>query len=253
VVLVNPDGTAERFGDEPLLIARATGVPVYVGAERWQAGRLAEAEAGSESGVHLLDDGFQHRQLARLADIVLLNSEDLGDCLLPAGNLREGLAALRRARVLAVPTEDDAAVQKLERLGLGTAIGQTVWRFRRERVVPEVPEILAARPFVAFCGIARPEQFFSGLARKGIQVAASRAFPDHHSFTRDDVEMLRGLAESTGSGALITTAKDLVRLGNLGTALGEALPILAADLRVVFEDETGASVWLRRALGLMAN
>jgi tetraacyldisaccharide 4'-kinase len=248
---VNAGGSAEQFGDEPLLIAREAGVPVYVGAQRWWAGRLAEKESAGEPGVHLLDDGFQHRQLVRLADIVLINSEDLGDRLLPAGNLREGLGALRRAHVLAVPREDDAAVDRLKELGLGAPIGQQVWRFRREMVVPEIPETLAAQPVVGFCGIARPEQFFSGLAQKGFQVAEKRAFPDHHPYTRGDVEALCRMAQATGSGALVTTAKDLFRLGSLGSALDEALPIYAVDLRVMLEDEAGAAAWLLGGLGAL--
>src|SRR5580658_4881069 len=66
VMRVDPAGSAERFGDEPLLIANAAQVPVYVAAKRWLAGQLAEREYalhGKLGGVHLLDDGFQHRQL----------------------------------------------------------------------------------------------------------------------------------------------------------------------------------------------
>src|SRR6202789_4036869 len=88
------DYAARRFGDEPVLIAEQTGVPVWVGADRYVAGKRAEEQTeGSVRGVHLLDDGFQHRQLARNVDIVLVTSEDLEDTLLPAGNLREGLSA----------------------------------------------------------------------------------------------------------------------------------------------------------------
>jgi tetraacyldisaccharide 4'-kinase len=249
---VKADGSAEQFGDEPLLIARRTGVPVYVGAERYRAGKLAEREADSEAGVHILDDGFQHRQLARQVDIVLVNSEDLRDALLPAGNLREGLSALRRAGVLAVPDQDDSAVERLQELGFGPNLGQPIWRYRREMQVPEIPDSLAARPIVAFCGVARPEQFFSGLSQKGFHVASSRAFPDHHRFTKADVAMLRRLVESTGSGALITTAKDLFRLGDLAMTLDSAHPIFAVDLQVVFEDEAEVTAWLREALGLPA-
>jgi tetraacyldisaccharide 4'-kinase len=249
---VDADGSAEQFGDEPLLIARTAGVPVYVGAQRYAAGRLAEQESDAKTGVHLLDDGFQHRQLARQADIVLVNSEDLADSLLPAGNLREGLTALRRAKVLAVAEEDDAAVARLGELGLQRP--QEVWRYRREMIVPEIPDSLAARPVVAFCGIARPEQFFAGLTRKGLDLAASRAFPDHHRFSAADMAMLHGLLKSTGSGALITTAKDLVRLGGLATppntSQEQAVPILAVDLEVVFDDEPGIAAWLRRVLEL---
>jgi tetraacyldisaccharide 4'-kinase len=253
-------GSALRFGDEPLLIARGTGVPVYVGAQRYLAGRLAEDdaagldEAGLDAagppGLHLLDDGFQHRQLARQVDIVLVNREDLGDWLLPAGNLREALGALRRASVLAVAEDDDAAVEQLGRLGFGAESGKLIWRYRREMVMPEIPEPLAARPVVAFCGIARPEQFFSGLERQGLRVAARRAFPDHHRFTAEDLAMLGRLLDSTGSGALVTTAKDQIRLSDVAMPGELAGRIFAADLRVAFEDESGIMAWLRRVLGL---
>ena len=215
---------------------------------------MAEEQAAAQSrslyGVHLLDDGFQHRQLARTVDIVIVNSEDLGDALLPAGNLRERVGALKRARVLAVPAEDEAAVEELRRLGFESRAERPIWRFRRDMVVPMMPATLAKRRVVAFCGIARPDQFFSGLTQKGLDLAATRTFPDHHSFSRGEMEMLRRLAESTGSGALFTTAKDIFRLGGLGTELDEALPIFAVDLQVTFEDEAGVMTWLRDAMGL---
>jgi tetraacyldisaccharide 4'-kinase len=252
---VKAEGNAEQFGDEPLLIARRTGAPVYVGAQRYQAGRLAEHEANSKAGahllgVHILDDGFQHRQLGRQVDIVLVNSEDLQDALLPAGNLREGLHALKRAGVLAVPDQDDSAVERLQELGFGPRLCQPIWRYRRAMEAPEIPESLATRPIVAFCGIARPEQFFSGLTQKGFHLAVSRAFPDHHRFTKADVAMLRKLVESTGSGALVTTAKDFIRLDDFAKTLDSAGPIFAVDLQVAFGDEAGIIAWLRQALHL---
>jgi len=87
-------GSAEEFGDEPLQIAQAAGVPVFVGASRYRAGLLAEAEGPA---VHLLDDGFQHRELARDVDIVVLHRSAFAERLLPAGRWREGFAALARA------------------------------------------------------------------------------------------------------------------------------------------------------------
>ena len=91
---VEPYGDAAWFGDEPVMMAQRTGVPVFVGADRYSAGLLAEqAEATGKIAVHLLDDGFQHRRLARDIDIVLLTEEDVDDALLPAGNLREPLSA----------------------------------------------------------------------------------------------------------------------------------------------------------------
>src|ERR1039458_3145997 len=102
---VDPDGTAAEFGDEPLLIAQETGVPVYVAGQRYDGGLLAESERSADSrfGLHILDDGFQHRQLYRDVDILLLDRRDWEDVLLPAGNLREPLKAARRAGVIAIP------------------------------------------------------------------------------------------------------------------------------------------------------
>jgi tetraacyldisaccharide 4'-kinase len=264
---VDPEGSAEQFGDEPLLIARDTGVPVFVGARRFEAGVLAEdektaagpsiafgansapnsaqddkdfyGELGGFGRVHLLDDGFQHRQLFRDVDIVMVNSEDLADRVLPAGNLREPLSALSRASVFAVPVGDNAAVERLRELGYL----QPVWRFLRELTTPEV-----AGPVVAFCGIARPQQFFAGLEAAGMAVAGRQVFPDHHPFGANDIETLRRLVRETGAVALVTTDKDRVRLGCKGADLG--IPLVTATLRVVIEDETAVLDWLRNRLEL---
>lgn len=94
---VNPAGGVESFGDEPLLIVRAAHVPVFVGASRYAAGMLSElGESDAARHVHLLDDGFQHRQLARAVDIVVVHPDDVRDRLLPVGRLREPLSSLER-------------------------------------------------------------------------------------------------------------------------------------------------------------
>ena len=91
----------------PCSIARAAGVPLFVGARRCQAGLLAESEIAEEGRhVHLLDDGFQHRQLARDVDIVVIHRSDLRERLLPAGRLREPLSSLERAGVIVLRQED---------------------------------------------------------------------------------------------------------------------------------------------------
>jgi tetraacyldisaccharide 4'-kinase len=234
---VDPEGRAEAFGDEPLLIAREAGVPVFVGAKRLEAGALAEREFHAQ--VHLLDDGFQHRQLYRDVDIVLVNSEDLGDRLLPAGNLREPVSALRRATVFAVPSGDDAAVERLRALGLT----QPVWRFRREMVVPEL-----AGPVVAFCGIARPEQFFAGLEAAGVSIAARQVFPDHHPFTDAEMQSLQALVHRSSAVALITTEKDRVRLEPLAAKF--TVSLMTAGLRVALQDGEAAVDGLRARLGI---
>src|ERR1700736_5639794 len=95
VLVVETDGNAADFGDEPFLICRRLGVPVIVGESRYEAGRVAEQKFHSQ--LHILDAGFQHRSLARDFDIVLLTERDFDDRMLPSGRLREPLSSLQRA------------------------------------------------------------------------------------------------------------------------------------------------------------
>jgi tetraacyldisaccharide 4'-kinase len=266
-VRVDPAGTAEEYGDEPLLIARAAQVPVYVAPQRYDAGRLAEsqfptdaltegalkghdisgAESSSSSNIgsfapegspprlHLLDDGFQHRQLHRGTDILILSRADLYDRLLPAGNLREPFAAFHRAHILAIPADDPVFESLLRARGWRGP----VWHIRRRMEIPSLPG-----PVLAFCGIARPAQFFSGLESAGVSIAARRAFPDHHRYTARDLDRLAGQAQSAGATALLTTEKDAVRLASLQAPM----PIHAVALRIEIEDETAAVDWLLRRL-----
>ena len=241
---VDPDGTAEDFGDEPLLIARETGVPVYVAGQRFAAGQLAEANALPDvagpnlPAVHILDDGFQHRQLHRDVDILLLDHRDwLGEGLLPAGNLREPRKAARRATIIAIPAPEKAP--ELEAALRKWGWDGPVWRLHRKMDVPAIDG-----PVAAFCGIARPEQFFAGLEAAGRRIAARIAFLDHHRFTPADVKRLVATARQVGASSLITTEKDLVRLGKLASACPESLPLSTAHLRIEIEHESEAVDWL---------
>ncbi len=242
--LVRPEGTAEVFGDEPMLIAREAGVPVYVALGRYDAGLLAEAdgekrEPATMQAVHLLDDGFQHRQLFRDIDIVILSRGDWNDRLLPAGNLREPRRAIRRADVVAIPSEETELEAELRRCGWRG----TLWRIRRRMEVP------AARgPVAAFCGIARPEQFFRGLESGGLRVATRIAFRDHHRYKIADVTSLVSAAQAAGAATLITTEKDKVRLEPFLGVLPDSLPLLTARLKIEVEDEAGVGEWLARRL-----
>jgi tetraacyldisaccharide 4'-kinase len=239
-LLVDSCGTSEQFGDEPLVIAREAHVPVFVAAERYEAGLMAERSALSGFGLHLLDDGFQHRQLHRDVDILLLSRGDLADHLLPAGNLREALRAAERASVIAIPADEPEVADWVKSRGWK---GQ-VWRVRRRMDVPRINESKFEGPAVAFCGIARPEQFFAGLERAGLRVAARFAFPDHHRYTAGDLERVTMAAQKAGAAALLTTEKDRVRLG----ALAASLPIQTVPLRIEIENERAAIEWLARSL-----
>ncbi len=223
VVLVDPAGTAHDFGDEPLLIARRLEVPVIVGERRYDAGRFAEERCGPR--LHLLDDGFQHRQLARDFDIVLVTPDDSRDRLVPAGRLRELPNALHRADVVVLASGADPATFPIK--------GQAVWRVRRSLIATGVPE----HP-VIFCGIARPESFFAQLAKTGVTPVAEATFPDHYTYKEKDVRDLLFLREQSGGGGFLTTEKDLVNLGALAAQLQ---PLAVAPVRMELLD-AGAAV-----------
>lgn len=246
---VDPEGTAEEFGDEPLLIARETGRAVYVARKRFVAGRLAEAQAPASvskvdlPAIHLLDDGFQHRQLYRDVDILLLDRRDwLEEALLPAGNLREPIEAARRATIIAIPASNDAP--DLEAALRAWGFAGPVWRIQR-RMQLSSPNGIGTGPVYAFCGIARPEQFFAGLEEAGLQLVGRFAFPDHYRYTEKDMKRLAARAKSAGATALVTTEKDLVRLGGLATtAIPESLLLKTASLQIEIENQPNAIDWL---------
>jgi tetraacyldisaccharide 4'-kinase len=210
VLVVEPDGSAADFGDEPLLIARHLGVPVIVGERRYEAGRVAEQKFQPQ--LHLLDDGFQHRSLFRDFDIVLLTAGDFRDRLLPSGRLREPLSSLERADAVVLPSGVAA-----EHVAFGQ---QPIWRVDRELILPDLP----SAPIV-FCGIARPEQFFAQVAAAGITPAAQLSFRDHHAYDQNDVRRL--LAEG-----FLTTEKDAV---NLGSLQHELEPLAIAVLKLTLD------------------
>lgn len=206
VRVVDPKGSAYEFGDEPLLIARNLGCPVVVGESRYEAGLLAEEKSGVQ--LHILDDGFQHRPLARDFDIALVTAKDLNDQLLPAGRLREPLSSLLRADVVVLSGEVD-------RGALPSGI-KSLWQVRRNLMLPEAP----SNP-IAFCGIARPQAFLEQLKTKGITPAAFKTFRDHHSYSATDIQELVALHDRKSANGFITTEKDAVNLGPDLARLGQ--------------------------------
>jgi len=221
ILIVDPAGLPDAFGDEPLLIARKLNVPVIVGEDRHQAGLLAETRF--DTRVHLLDDGFQHRRLARDFDIVLVTPEDTRDRLLPSGRLREPLSALARA---------DATVLTSGAESQAFPAAGTFWRARRGILPTDVPP----RP-LAFCGIARPRNFFLQLTKAGIEPAGEAVFRDHHRYTRRDVHDLLHLAQKSEAGGFVTTEKDAVNLGGLYSALS---PMAVVPVRMELLDAPAA-------------
>jgi tetraacyldisaccharide 4'-kinase len=209
---VTRDHSAAEVGDEPLLLARASpGVPVYVGADRLALARWARAEGASWA---LLDDGFQHRRLARDVDLLVVDAASpFGNGrLLPAGPLREPLSAVGRATAVWLRCDStDAPVPAL------CAHLPVI----RARHVPDAVtdgagmrhslNSLAGVRVLAFAGLARPRGFFAALSVLGAEVVDARPFPDHHPFSARE---LHGLAEDARrlGARCVTTAKDAIRL-----------------------------------------
>jgi tetraacyldisaccharide 4'-kinase len=218
IALVDPAGTPQEFGDEPLLIARKLGVPVIVGEDRYGAGQFAEEKFGLQA--HLLDDGFQHRRLARDFDIALIAERDVQDSLLPVGRLREPLSALARAS--AIVFTDGVASDRIP-----FRAGQSVWRVARGIIPPETRDAC-----FAFCGIARPRNFFHELRKAGIQLTGTREFHDHYRYSAADIQSLLKLRQQSHATAFITTEKDEV---NLGGYLPQLQPVHIAPVRIPFE------------------
>ncbi len=222
VLLVDPSGLPQQFGDEPLLIARKLQVPVIVGEDRYEAGRFAESKFGPQ--LHLLDDGFQHRALARDFDIVMVTPPDATDQLLPAGRLREPLSSLRRADAVVLAS---GALPESLRLQ-----DQLVWRLKRGIIPKAVP----SRP-VVFCAIARPQNFLLQLRAANIEPAAQAFYRDHHAYNEKDIRELLELKQRSESGGFVTTEKDAV---NLGPYLSALKPLAVVPIRMELADAANA-------------
>ena len=214
---VLPASTASEVGDEPLLIARAAGVPVFVARRRAQAGRALLA-AHPATDVIVCDDGLQHLALARTVEICVFNDEGVGNgFLLPAGPLRE-----------AWPRTVDAVLHTAPQPPRGTRA--PAFRLTRQlapyaidaqgRQLPLTS--LHGQALHAVAAIARPEEFFAMLRARGLTLAHCEALPDHYDF--DSWQRLPDKGKT-----LICTEKDAVKLwpthpGALAVPLHLSLP-----------------------------
>ena len=216
-LIVDANGTSEEFGDEPLLIARKLNAQVIVGESRFLAGQLSEQTYGPR--LHLLDDGFQHRELSRDFDIVLLTAKDLHDRLYPMGLLREPLSALGRAHAIALM--DEGMEFRAEPYKL-------IWRAQRGIRIGATPP-----KQVAFCGIARPQQFFRQLRAAGLEPAAEIKFSDHHHYTARDVEKLLRARDAAKATGFVTTEKDVINLRAFAEKLA---PLHVIEVRMELDE-----------------
>ena len=196
-----------------------------VGPDRYLEGRRIESE--NQVDVFVLDDGFQHLQLARNVDIVLVDSTKClsKEWLLPAGSMREPVSALRRASAVVLTrmegvSPDSAAIQAIRATAdLPTFYAKTrlldYWRVTDSPHAQAAGNELPPQPVFAFCGIGNPGAFFSDVKKWGMAVVGQHAFRDHHSYTARDVKTLEDHAQRVGAKALLTTEKDTQNLLDL--------------------------------------
>lgn len=225
---VHPDSLPDVVGDEPLLLRRITGCPVAVGADRAAAARLLLlAHPGLR--VILADDGLQHYGLGRDIEIAITGADsELNGWPLPAGPMREGRWRLREVSAVVTPDAVPPAptfAPPCFRMTPGTG------RFRALRQPDRTcaADELRGLRLHAVAGIARPERFFSSLARLGL-APECHAFPDHHRYRADDLP--------SDADAILTTEKDAVKLERLDSKI----PVWVLPLNCAIQPDLGQFV-----------
>ncbi len=228
------------FGDEPVMLAyqNLENISVHVGIDRYRCGMMALQRTPAD--VFLLDDGFQHMGLHRDLDIVLIDGTRDPHTLelFPAGPLREPVENLAQADVIWITRcmEDGSHCVDLDRIAAIAPNSLVVTsRYEARKVCNLVDNTscsvsqIANRNVFAFCAIGTPDSFFDTLREYGATLVGTKAFPDHHVYSRREMERLFRKARLAGATALITTEKDAVRVEN---SSGWPMPVLELRVRV---------------------
>jgi tetraacyldisaccharide 4'-kinase len=222
---------ARVAGDEPVMLAQELpGVVVAIGPRRDAVGQAVEARFGPR--VHVLDDGFQHFRLRRDLDVLCLDPRDLEDRPLPAGRLREWPGAAARADIVLLTGGDDLPEEAVQ------ATARTLGAHRTHRVTRRLTGFVdeggnrvapPRRPFL-LAGIARPERFFRDAAKAAGSAVGHRFFRDHHRFLPEELSAVSAAAVAAQADAVLTTAKDLVRLDTARLGLPVRVLVFEAEI-----------------------
>jgi tetraacyldisaccharide 4'-kinase len=235
----------EASGDEPQMLARRlSGVSVVVSADRYQSGSVAREQLGAN--VMILDDGFQHLQVARTVNLLLLAADDLTETVLPVGRLREPVDAASRADALLVSGGTDPS-HVARQLQVKRGFSLTTEYQGLQVVTPfGAPALELPQRVVSLAAIARPERFTTALRNIGYNVVQEFTFRDHHWFTLADVKTVEEAARRSGADAIVTTEKDAVRLERVLTG---SIPFLFLPIDAHVEPEDTFRSWLLERLG----
>ena len=209
--------------------------------------------------VFVLDDGFQHRRLARDFDLVLISATDpFGfDHVHPRGLLREPLAGLKRVDAIVITRADEVDAPALAEIERRIRIHQPtapIYRanhvqtgFRSATGVQPMDRLATQRVF-AFCGLGNPNSFFQQVARHAAALAGSRAFPDHHAYSDADVAAIDRAAGLAQADLILTSEKDWVKMSGLPVAVKTSVPVGRVEMEVRFIDSGDAKL-LSQVLG----
>ena len=255
-VLLGP----EESGDEPNMLARKlSGVPILVGRDRFKSGRSVEDLY--ENCIHLLDDGFQHLELARDLDILLIDGSDpFGQGhLLPKGRLREPLKAISRADMVIITRShlitETAEIERIVRSYHPTV---TIGYFYhdatgiRDLATGKYSPVrnLEGQKVIVLAAVGNPMVFLQDLAHYQIYVLDQFLFRDHHVFQQSELDTALNRAKVLGANCLVTTEKDAVRLTSLHFNKGE---ILVFEIEARPEDQAEyMKIWQQELADLMA-
>lgn len=248
---------AREGGDEPVMLAEKLlgKAAVISDSNRLRAALWAKENLGSDA--FLLDDGFQHLRLKRDLDIVVVDATNPwgNGRLLPRGRLREPKSGLARADCIVITranhSEDVKALrEEIKSLSGGKPVLLSEARTASVNALVSVEDESGremanlSAPLGAFCALGNPQQFFLQLRTEGYELAFTRSFPDHYLYTQADVDSLSAEARSSGAQALITTAKDAVKLRSLRFDL----PCFVLEIETSFDDEQLIEDLIERAI-----
>lgn len=221
---------ADKSGDEPAqMAAKLKGVVVIVDEDRVRGARYAVKTFKAQ--IILLDDGFQHRYVYRDIDMVIVSLEEIlkSDWLLPAGNRREPVSSLRRANLVVVSRcENNEQFQKAKSLldqqidkpMIGVTTQASAFRRAKSNFSLDLNG-LPGKKIVAFSGIGNPAQFEQTILSLKMEMKEHLVFVDHHRYTEEDLKKIEQAFVSSKADYLVTTEKDIARLGGMGSAAHE--------------------------------
>ncbi len=247
--------TTAISGDEAQLCMREASVPIGVGPDRYAVGLELIEQAAVQ--VLFLDDGFQHLQLHRDFDLVLIDAllPFGGGHLVPLGSLREPLQGLRRANAFLITRADEVpntrAVESVLRCWNHAAPvfrARTVPSRWRDHAGDVDPGSIRVRPAVAFCGLGNPEAFWKTLRGMRIEPVARYAFDDHHQYRPSEFRRLVQHTRDLGAELLLTTAKDSVNLDPDYAAMLGDIQLCWLEIRTEIEGREELLRTIRRAI-----